>query len=185
MLSGRRLFLGDTDFQTVRLVRDAVIPALPQINREVPAELDVIVKRALARDPETRYRTARELGHDLTRFLFRYGRPVSDDDVSELVKQAMGVGAAAPVDGTKKIAEMIDLMLLEFRSLTKEEEQQHEKAGPSLFPDMNFRSTPPPEGDAGESDSPLGGLADELEGPDPVATEDSSVASWFRGLIPR
>ena len=76
-------------------------------------------------------------------------------------------------------------MLLEFRSLTKEEEQQqHEKAGPSLFPDMNFRSTPPPEGES--SDLELGGLADELEGPDPVAAEDSSsVASWFRGLIPR
>jgi eukaryotic-like serine/threonine-protein kinase len=183
MLSGRRLFLGDTDFQTVRMVRDAVIPSLPQINRDVPAELDTIVKRALARDPDARYRNARDLGHDLTRFLFRYGSPVSDDDVAILVGHAMGGSAAGPVDGAKKIAEMIDLMLLEFRSLTKEEE--NDKAGPSLFPEMAFRTSPPPPGESSDSDSPLGGLADELEGPEPVAEDSSSVASWFRGLIPR
>ena len=185
MLAGRRLFQGDTDFQTVRMVRDAVIPPLPPLNRDVPPELDVIVRHALARDPESRYGTAHELGRDLTRFLFRYGLPVSDDDVAELVKSAMGGGSAAPVDGAKKIAEMIDLMLLEFRSLTKEEQ---ERAGPSLFPEtLSFRSSPPSEGiEPGESVSELGGLADELEGPEPVAAEDSSsVASWFRGLIPR
>ncbi len=184
MLSGKRLFLGDTDFATVRLVRDAVIPALPQINRDVSPELDALVKRALARDPDARYQTAKDLGHDLTRYLFRLGHPVSDDDVAELVRSAMG-GGAMPVDGAKKIAEMIDLMLLEFRSLTKEE-QEKPATGQSLFPEMMFRSNPPPEGDE-SGDMSLGNLADELEGPEPVPQEDesSSVASWFRGLIPR
>jgi hypothetical protein len=84
----------------------------------------------------------------------------------------------------KKIAEMIDLMLLEFRSLTKEE--QEKPTHPSLFPEtLSFRSTPPPAGEEGEADSPLGGLADELEGPEPSPQEESGVASWFRGLIPR
>ncbi len=110
---------------------------------------------------------------------------MSDDDVAELVRSAMG-GGAQPVDGTKKIAEMIDLMLLEFRSLTKEE--QDKRAAPSLFPEtLSFRTSPPPRrrGRAATT-SPLGGLADELEGPEPTPQEDSSsVASWFRGLIPR
>src|SRR5262249_36777016 len=136
-----------------------------------------IVKRALARDPESRYQSARTLGRDLTRFLFRFGLPVSDDDVAELVIGALGGGGPAPVDGVKKIAEMIDLMLLEFRSLTKEEPQN---AAPSLFPGaLDF----PSNSDSPESDSPLGGLADELEGPEPVAEESSTVASWFRGFI--
>ncbi len=184
MLAGQRLFQGESDFQTVRKVRDAVIPSLPQLNRDVPAELDEIVRHALAKDPESRYRTAQELGRDLTRFLFRYGLPVSDDDVAELVKKAMGGGSIAPVDGAKKIAEMIDLMLLEFRSLTKEEQAP---PGPSLFPEpLSFRSTAPPAGaEDGEGISELGGLADEREGPEPVAEDSSSVASWFRGLIPR
>ena len=57
----------------------------------------------------------------------------------------------------------------------------------AAFPDLNFRSSPPDGAD--DIDSPLGGLADELEGPEPIAEEEeeesSSVASWFRGLIPR
>ncbi|MFT3765309.1 MAG: serine/threonine-protein kinase [Minicystis sp.] len=187
MIAGKRLFLGDTDFQTVRQVRDAVIPSLAQFNRAVPPELEELVRRALARDPDTRYQTAHDLGRDLTRFLYRYGRPVGDDDVAELVTRAIGGGAAMPVDGVKKIAEMIDLMLLEFRSLAKEEGDGKD-AEPSFAEELSFQSTPPPPRDGDDTDTPLGGLADELEGPDPVPTaqeDSSSVAGWFRGLISR
>lgn len=189
MLAGRRLFLGDTDFQTVKMVRDAVIPPLPAINPAVPQQLDDLVRAALTRDPDARYQTARDFGRDLTRFLYRYGRPVSDDDVADLVLQAVGGPAAAPVDGIKKIADMIDLMLLEFRSLAKEEGDKGGAAQNWLADSFSFRSStsPPPAGDT-DSDMSLGGLADELEGPDPVPAapqEESSVAGWFRGLISR
>ena len=188
MLAGKRLFLGDTDFQTVRAVRDAVIPSLQTINRSVSPELDDIVKRALAREAESRYPSARELSRDLTQHLFRHGAPVGDDNVAELVHRATGLHADRPIDGTKKIAEMIDLMLLEFRSLTKDEAEK--PASTSLFSEtLSFQSSAPPPMDADAVDTPLGGLADELEGPDPLATpqqdESSSVAAWFRGLIPR
>ena len=188
MLAGRRLFLGDSDYITVRLVRDAVVPSLQQINSEVPRELEQIIRRALARDPAARYLTARELGHDLTRFLYRYGRPVSEDDVAALVERAKG-GPARTVDGTQKIAELIDMMLLEFKSLTKEPTAGG--SGLSLLPTLEgptilmhgeeHPSSPPPR-----SEAPLGGLADELEGPDALQDESSSsVTAWFRGLIPR
>src|SRR5262249_8907364 len=112
LLAGKRLVLGGTDLATGRLGRGAGVPPPAQINRSVPPELDEIIKRSLARDPETRYQSARDFGRDLTRFLFRYGRAVGDDDVADLVR-----GALAPVpgqvDGVAKIAEMIDLMLLE------------------------------------------------------------------------
>ncbi|MEO7330383.1 MAG: serine/threonine-protein kinase [Minicystis sp.] len=175
MLSGRRLFFGDTDFATVRLVRDAVIPPITQINSAVPAELEKLLAHVLAREPAKRYATARDLGRDLTRFLYRYGRAVNEDDIALLVRDAIGT-SAAPLDGTQKIAELIDLMLLEFKSLTKETTS----TGLSIIPEPES-SPPPGSGD----DSPLGGLADELEGPEPEATDDSSVAAWFRGLIPR
>ncbi|WP_437980648.1 serine/threonine protein kinase [Sorangium sp. So ce117] len=189
MLAGRRLFLGDSDYITVRLVRDAVIPSLQQINSDVPRELEQIIRRALARDPAARYLSARELGRDLTRFLYRYGRPVSEDDVASLVERAKG-GPARAIDGTQKIAELIDMMLLEFKSLTKEPTAGG--SGLSLLPTLEgaailthgneHPSSPPPR-----SEGPLGGLADELEGPDSLHQDESSssVTAWFRGLIPR
>ncbi|MGK4002938.1 serine/threonine-protein kinase [Sorangium sp. So ce1036] len=191
MLAGRRLFLGDSDYITVRLVRDAVIPSLQQINGEVPRELEQIIRRALARDPAARYRTARELGRDLTRFLYRHGRPVSEYDVAALVERAKG-GPARAVDGTQKIAELIDMMLLEFKSLTKEPNTGGGGSGLSLLPSLDTttsllhmptHSSSSPPG----SDGPLGGLADELEGPESLHEDEasSSVAAWFRGLIPR
>ncbi|WP_437500862.1 serine/threonine protein kinase [Sorangium sp. So ce1099] len=188
MLAGRRLFLGDSDYITVRLVRDAVIPSLQQLNSEVPRELEQIIRRALARDPGARYRTARELGRDLTRFLYRYGRPVSEDDVAALVERAKG-GPARAVDGTQKIAELIDMMLLEFKSLTKEPVAGG--SGLSLLPSLDGAESLGHEPDEGgsppRSDGPLGGLADELEGPESMHQDESSssVAAWFRGLIPR
>src|SRR5579872_5433233 len=55
LLAGQRLFLGDTDFQTVKKVQAAQVPTISQINKKVPAELDRIVARALARDPAQRF----------------------------------------------------------------------------------------------------------------------------------
>src|SRR6516225_1370158 len=55
LLTGQRLFLGETDFQTVKKVQQAVVPSVSQINRKVPPELERIVNRTLARDPGARY----------------------------------------------------------------------------------------------------------------------------------
>ncbi len=77
LLAGQRLFLGDTDFQTVKKVQVAAVPPISQINRKVPPELERIVKKALAKDMLARYGTAQELGQDLSRFMFSYGQPIS------------------------------------------------------------------------------------------------------------
>ena len=42
-LAGRRLFVGETNLDTVKLVRDAVIPNLTEINPDVDDELNQIV----------------------------------------------------------------------------------------------------------------------------------------------
>ncbi len=54
LLTGKRLFYGETDYQTVELVRQARIPSIAAINPEVEPELEAIVKKALAREPDDR-----------------------------------------------------------------------------------------------------------------------------------
>ncbi|HLM73889.1 MAG TPA: serine/threonine-protein kinase, partial [Polyangiaceae bacterium] len=86
MLAGRRLFFGESDFQTVKLVQQAKVPPLSVENPEVSKELDRILQKALARDPNRRYASARELGLELTGFLFNQAKPVSSYDIADLVR---------------------------------------------------------------------------------------------------
>src|SRR5215813_12623702 len=51
MLTSKRLFYGETDYQTVELVRQAKIPSVAALNPEIDADLEDIVRKALARDP--------------------------------------------------------------------------------------------------------------------------------------
>ena len=129
LLSGQRLFLGETDFQTVKKVQQAVIPPISQINRDAPPELERIVNKALARDPAHRYMTARDLGQDLSKFLFEFGRPVSTFDIAHLVQGAMKDRQKFRQPQGSIIDKLIEEALLEFTSLTDEDRAAQQKNG--------------------------------------------------------
>ena len=132
MLSGRRLFTGDTDFATVKLVQKAEIPSISLINKDVPIELERIIARSLAREPQKRYQTARDLGRDLISFLYKNGRPVSPYDIAELVRGTMSARKkAAPTDRALAIDKLIEEALLEFTSLQKGDQPAPAAAKPS------------------------------------------------------
>jgi serine/threonine-protein kinase len=118
LLAGQRLFLGDTDFQTVKRVQAAQVPPISSINKRVPPELQRIIVRALARDPAQRYSTARALGQDLSKFLFKFGVAVSTFDISTLVHGAMRERQRSRPPPASIIDKLIEEALLEFTSLT-------------------------------------------------------------------
>jgi eukaryotic-like serine/threonine-protein kinase len=86
LLTGRRLFFGDTDYQTVELVRQAKIPSLAAHNPEIEAELEGIVRKALAKDPDDRFASAADLAEALAQYLFSRRMKVTARDVSVVVK---------------------------------------------------------------------------------------------------
>ncbi|RKH24975.1 PEGA domain-containing protein [Corallococcus praedator] len=55
LLTGKRLFKGDTDLMTLRLVRDCQIPPPSQLNPKLPPGLDEVLLKALAPTAEGRY----------------------------------------------------------------------------------------------------------------------------------
>jgi serine/threonine protein kinase len=123
LLAGQRLFLGDTDFQTVKKVQAANVPSISQINKKVPKELEAIIARALAREPSQRYQTARALGLDLTQFLFKFGVPVSTFEIGKLVQGAMKERQAKRPVQASIIDKLIEEALFEFTSLGDEKEK--------------------------------------------------------------
>ena len=77
MLSGRVPFEGDTAVNVaMRHVQEAPEP-LTDRNPLVPAALESVVMRALAKDPRERYQSADEMGIELDRV--RQGLPISDE----------------------------------------------------------------------------------------------------------
>jgi len=64
-LSGRRPFLGDTDEKILAQVRHLDPPPPSQFNPCVPPELDRVILRALAKEPDARYQSANDLLGDL------------------------------------------------------------------------------------------------------------------------
>jgi serine/threonine-protein kinase len=86
MFTGRRLFSGDTDYQTVELVRQARVPSLQALNPEIESELEQIVRKALSRNPDDRYGHAADLGDALAQYLFSRRMKVTSRDITNLVR---------------------------------------------------------------------------------------------------
>ena len=112
MLTGRRLFYGETDYQTVELVRQARVPSLTALNPEVPLELDRIVHRALARDPAQRFQHAYELQDALAQFLFSHALKVTSRDVAQLVRECV-VERRHTIPPTYHMGNVIDTLIQE------------------------------------------------------------------------
>jgi tRNA A-37 threonylcarbamoyl transferase component Bud32 len=69
LLTGERLFSGDTPEETMTKVLERALPPPSTINPEVPAELDALVLRGAARDPRQRFGQAREMAAELERIV--------------------------------------------------------------------------------------------------------------------
>jgi serine/threonine protein kinase len=69
MLTGRRLFRGETDFDTLSKVKSMSVPAPSSLCAAVPAVLDDATACALARDRNTRYLRAGQMARDLDHYL--------------------------------------------------------------------------------------------------------------------
>ena len=89
LLAGKRLFDGKSNIDTVQQVRAAEIPSLMKVNHEVDEELNAIVMKALAKEPEQRYATAEAFGHALTQYLFSNRLMVTNYAIAVLVKRVL------------------------------------------------------------------------------------------------
>jgi serine/threonine protein kinase len=89
MLTGKRLFYGETDYQTVELVRNAKIPPIKPQNPQVEPELEDIVRKALSKRKEDRYQSATDVQDALAQYSYSRGLKVISRDISELVRQCL------------------------------------------------------------------------------------------------
>src|SRR5438128_832435 len=64
LLTGERLFMGESDFSTLEKVRNVEILPPSTYNKKIPQELERVVLKALAKDVDDRYQNAIDLHDD-------------------------------------------------------------------------------------------------------------------------
>ena len=84
MVTGKRLFAGSDDIATLKLLRNATVPPPSEMRDDTPDELETIIMRSLARDPE---QDGEALFDNYVKA--RYGKCAADAQVLGAVKLAI------------------------------------------------------------------------------------------------
>jgi serine/threonine protein kinase len=90
LLTGERLFVGESDFSTLEKVRNVEILPPSTYNRKIPDELERIVLKALAKDVDDRYQNAIDLHDELQAFVYTAGEFYSRKDLAGWMKKTFG-----------------------------------------------------------------------------------------------
>jgi serine/threonine-protein kinase len=84
LLTGTRLFAGEMKKTFFRLLQQSV-PAVSTVVPEIDPELDAIVSKALFKDPNARFASAKEMRDALDGYIAKSGRPVRAEDLGEVL----------------------------------------------------------------------------------------------------
>jgi TonB family protein len=82
MLTGQKLFGGDSDLTVLDQVRSARVPPPSEKDPDIPKRVDNIVLRALARNPDERYQNASDIQRDLESVLYTFSPAPGSADVA-------------------------------------------------------------------------------------------------------
>jgi hypothetical protein len=96
MCTGRPPFEGDSTLATIRAVCDVESPSIRSLNPEVPAWLEGIIRKLLAKDPARRFQSAAQVEELLAQCLAHVQQPGQvplPPGARELGRQAGGAGA--------------------------------------------------------------------------------------------
>ncbi|ACY14509.1 serine/threonine protein kinase [Haliangium ochraceum DSM 14365] len=88
ILTRERLFHAESDYSTLEKVRNVDIQPPRTLNPSIPAEVEAIVMKALAPDPDDRYQWCSDMLGDLQRFLMSQESAFTAKMLSSWMKQA-------------------------------------------------------------------------------------------------
>jgi serine/threonine protein kinase len=95
LLTARPLFASKNEYQTLMKVQRGEVAPPSTFNPACPPELDAIVLRALARDPDDRFAGAGELREQLHALRKQYGLQTADRDVASWLDWAFQIEAGS------------------------------------------------------------------------------------------
>lgn len=113
LTTGKRLFKGATEFETLKLIVDRDYPRPSWVANAYPPQLETIVMRALEKDREKRYQSSREMQADLEAFVRDAKLPVSSIALAEFMKGLFEEKLAAQKEALMQGRQLADIIAQE------------------------------------------------------------------------
>ncbi|MDB4984953.1 MAG: Serine/threonine protein kinase PrkC, regulator of stationary phase, partial [Myxococcaceae bacterium] len=172
-LAQRRLFLGDSDYETVKKVQRAEVPSLRGENPEVDEELDALLNKAMAREREERYQSAQELGDAIADYLFRHRLKVTSYDIARMMQSVVATRAGAQKRklDSSVIDQLISDELLAFTSL----DDMSDPLNPAAGEEPDAERPKPVRVGVGARPLDAGSFGDRGENPNTWYPDDDSI----------
>jgi serine/threonine protein kinase len=178
-LAGRRLFLGESDYETVKRVQKADVPSIRNFNNDVDEELERLLMKSMARDRNERFQTAHEMGEAIAEYLFRHQMKVTSYDVGKVVQmvvQAKSRERERKAD-TSIIDQLIQEEMMAFTSLDEMNDPLDPQSASSVPPEPSLKKPPPR---VGAQPLDAGSFNEKLENPaDWFAEEEDQATAFF------
>ena len=113
LTTGKRLFKGPTEFETLKLIIDRDYPRPSWVASGYPPALEAIVMRALEKDRDKRYQSAREMQADLEAYVRDEKLPVSSIALAEFMKMLFEEKLAAQKEALMQGRQLADIIAAE------------------------------------------------------------------------
>lgn len=185
LLTGGRLFDGDSELAVLRAVEQSVIAPPARLNPDVPQDLSDIVMKALARPLPERFQSAFELEKALATWVLRTAQSVEDTSIALFLQQLYRAEMEAderpgtPAHGAAAVAREAGDDFGSGDTMSVDRSRQHAKAAP---PQPTMTMTPVRQAPKSATPRPRG-IMDDLEDASPAATiEVPDFAEQLAGL---
>ncbi len=110
LATGKRLFKGASEFETLKLICEKEYPRPSEVKPNFPPELDRIIMKALEKDREKRYQSAREMQSDLEAFVREERIPVSQISLTQWMQSLFEDKLAQQKEALQDVKQLADII---------------------------------------------------------------------------
>jgi len=135
LTTGKRLFKGASEYETLKLICDEEYPLPSQVRPDYPKDLESIVMRALSKNKDERYPSARAMQRDLEEFVRRHRVPVSNSALHGFMQDLFHDKLAAQKEALSQGKQLADIIDSQFptRGVESTRELDAQQSGPRVM----------------------------------------------------
>lgn len=139
LTTGKRLFKGSSEYETLRLICERDYPLPSEVRPNYPKDLERIVTKALAKDKNDRYQSAREMQADIEAFVRRHRIAVSNIALHQFMQTLFEEKLALQKEALQQGKQLADIIEMQHAMSTPPEADVD---GTGVLRAMNTQSMP-------------------------------------------